>query len=294
VVRLCWSAHVSWLFGEVDYLERVGAARRVGFTTIETAWPGADTRLGAELTRHGVGLALLNCPEGDLAAGERGFVCDPARREEAERAFLAAAELAGALGASRLNLLVGRARADVGLAAQRRAVVETLRAFAPEAAARGLRLLVEPLNEIENPGYLAPTPRAAAELIEQAGAHDALGLLLDVYHVARVGGDPCRAIADHGELIAHVQLADWPGRGQPGTGVLDLEGILECLDAAGYAGAVGLEYVPQGTTESSLAFLLEEPAPPCGDAPQGLDAPSRLRGPEPALRRGPRRRRRGP
>ncbi|MGD0452076.1 MAG: TIM barrel protein [Solirubrobacteraceae bacterium] len=256
-MSLVFSAHISWLFGERPYLERVGAARRAGFRWIESAWPAEPddrAQLPAKVAEHGVAVALLNCPAGDVEHGERGFANDPARREQLEQAFLAAAELAQRIGAGKLNLLVGRALPGVRLERQRTSVVEALRALAPEAAARGLRIVIEPLNAIENPGYLAPTPQDAAELIEAAGS-DALGLLLDVYHVARVGADPLAAVERCAGLIGHVQIADFPGRGQPGSGALDIRGILEALDAVGYTGAVGLEYEPRGSSEASLAFL---------------------------------------
>jgi hydroxypyruvate isomerase len=258
---LLWSAHISWLFGELPYLERVQAARRAGFAWIETAWPpaGERERLPQAVAEQGVGVALLNCSAGDTDAGERGFINDPSRREEAELAFLAACDLAERLGASRINLLVGRALPDLGMARQRDAVLGSLRAFAPEAAARGLRILIEPVNSLESPGYLAPTPQDAIALIEQSGA-DGLGLLLDVYHVASMGEDPLAAIDRAGDLIGHVQVSDWPGRGPPGSGSLDVWGILEHLDAGGYHGAVGLEYEPRGSTEASLEFLADERA----------------------------------
>jgi hydroxypyruvate isomerase len=257
-VSLTFSAHIHWLFGERPYLERVGAARRAGFRWIETTWPepAERERLPALLAEHDVGVVLLNCSAGDIERGERGFVNDPARREQAEREFVEAADFAQRLGTRQLNLLVGRALPGVSHLRQREAVIDALRAFAPQAAARGLRLLIEPVNSVDHPGYLAPTPQEAVELIEEAGS-DALGLLLDVYHVVRGGGDPLEAIDRYGDLIGHVQIADFPGRGQPGSGTLDLRGILERLDASGYAGAVGLEYEPRGDSETSLAFLSE-------------------------------------
>lgn len=258
-MSLVFSAHISWLFGEHPYLERVEAARLAGFSWIESAWPAdADDRerLPAVLAEHGMRMALLNCFAGDVEHGERGFAGEPARREELEQSFLAAAELAQRTGAEKLNLLVGRAPAGARVWPRRAAVVEALRALAPQAAARGLRLLIEPVNAIDSPGYLAPTPRDAAELVEAVGS-DALGVLLDVYHVARAGADPLAAVRRCSALIGHVQIADFPGRGQPGSGSLDLRRILEALDAAGYAGAVGLEYTPSGASAASLAFLAE-------------------------------------
>lgn len=261
-----WSAHISWLFAELPYAERVGAARRSGFTTIETAWPEhadertrlidvvAEQRTAARAERRKLDVALLNCPAGDVAGGERGFVNDDSRREEAERALANAIELAAAIGAHNLNLLVGRALPDVPEMRQRAAVVSALRTFAPIAGAAGLRILLEPLNSIENPGFLAATPDDAIALIE-AAADDRIGLLLDVYHVARMGQDPVNAIERHAERIAHVQLSDCPGRGSPGTGKLDFAAIFARLDASGYDGAVGLEYDAGGTAEAGLAAI---------------------------------------
>jgi hydroxypyruvate isomerase len=255
-----WSAHISWLFKELPYLERVAAARDAGFGTIESAWPEREqdrAGLAAAVAEQGVDVALLNCPAGDTAGGERGFVNDDSRREEANAAFGEAVELAVAIGAPNLNLLVGRALPDIPEPRQRAAIVSALRSFAPIAAAHGLRILLEPVNEIENPGFLAPTPDAAVELIEAAGSDHAehLGLLLDLHHVARAGDDPAGAIERHHEWIGHVQISDHPGRGAPGTGALPIWDLLEQLRASRYDGAVGLEYEVSGATRRSLGFL---------------------------------------
>jgi len=162
-----------------------------------------------------------------------------------------------AIGAPNLNLLVGRALPGVPESRQRDAVVSALRSFAPVAGEHGLRILLEPVNAIENSGFLAPTPDAAVELIEATGPEHAeqLGLLLDVYHVARAGDDPARAIERHRGWIGHVQVSDHPGRGAPGTGSLPIWELLEQLRASGYDGAVGLEYTAPAPTERSLEFM---------------------------------------
>jgi hydroxypyruvate isomerase len=256
-VSLTWSAHISWLFAELPYLERIGAARRAGFEHIETGWPRqpADREgLAVAVAEHGVGVVLLNCNEGDIAAGERGFLNDAARRKELEHDFLAAAELAQRVGARNLNLLVGRALSDIPLARQRRRILDVLRELVVEAEARGLRILLEPLNLIENPEYLLASAQAAAEVIERCDS-EAIGILLDVYHVARGGGDPLVAIERYAPLIGHVQISDLPGRGVPGSGSLELSRMLEALEARGYEGSVGLEYVPSDAGEDPMAFL---------------------------------------
>jgi len=164
-----------------------------------------------------------------------------------------------AIGAPSLNLLVGSALPGVPESRQRAAIVSALRSLAPVAGEHGLRILLEPVNEIENPGFLAPTPDAAVELIEAAGAEHAeqLGLLLDIYHVARAGDDPLRAIERHARWIGHVQVSDHPGRGAPGTGELPIWELLEALQASRYEGAVGLEYKAPAPTEESLGFMRE-------------------------------------
>lgn len=252
---LALSAHISWLFGEREYLDRAAAARNAGFRWIESDWPDeADLGgLPAAIEEAGVQVALLNCRAGDTKHGERGFLNDPARRAEAEAAFAAAADLAQRVRATNLNLLVGRALPG-RLSIQRNAVVSALREFGAQASARGLRIVVEPINAVEHPGYLAPTPKAAAELIAAADS-DAVRLLLDVYHLAWSGTDPVATIDDYADLIGHVQISDWPGRGAPGTGRLDLLRVLERLEASGYTKAVGLEFEPRGATEESLTFL---------------------------------------
>jgi hydroxypyruvate isomerase len=253
------SAHISWLFAERPYLERIGAACDAGFQTIESAWPPqADdrARLPAAVAERRLSVALLNCPAGDVARGERGFLNDDSRRAEVEAGFAEALELAVAIGAPNVNVLVGRALPSVPHARQRSALVSALRWFAPLARARGVRVLLEPVNDLDSPGFMAPTPDAAVELIEAVG-DDELGLLLDVYHVARAGDDPASAIERHAERIAHVQVADHPGRGAPGSGALAIWDLLEQLAARGYGGAIGFEYDAHGETERSLGFLRE-------------------------------------
>ncbi|MGE5408924.1 MAG: hydroxypyruvate isomerase family protein [Syntrophothermus sp.] len=254
-VSLRWSAHVSWLFTEHPYLERPQAAREAGFRLVESAWPGPVEREGLPraLAEQGLSVPLLNCPAGHVAKGERGFINDPSRAGEAERYFSEAVELAVRIGAGAVNVLAGLALPGVGERRQRDTARAMLRALAAEAGARGIGVVLEPLNEAENPGYLTPDPDSARRLLEAAGSEN-LGLLLDVYHLVRVGSDPLEAIRRHGELIRHVQISDFPGRGQPGTGDLDLREVLSALLANGYRGAIGLEYTPLGGTAASLSF----------------------------------------
>jgi hydroxypyruvate isomerase len=259
---LSWSAHISMLYAERPYPERPALARAAGFGWVESHWPAtAQDRdaLAAATTDHGLRVALVNTDGGDLAAGERGQLCDPARVEHARRVFLAGVELAARVGARSLHALVGVVPEDLGERAAWQQAEGMLRELVPEAASHGVAVVIEALNPPDVPGYLTPSPEAALRLAEAVGA----GVLLDSYHMLRTGRDPAAEARRLAGAIGHVHVADAPGRGAPGTGDLDLWGFLDAVDAAGYAGPVGLEYDARGDTPASLAFLAgaRDPAP---------------------------------
>jgi len=258
---LSWSAHISLLFAEHPYAERPGHARAAGFSWVETWWPeSAKDRdaLARGVAEHGLRVALVNTDGGDLAAGERGFLCDPAQEDRARRAFLDGLALAARVGARSLHVLVGCVPQGVPARTARDQAAGLLRELAPEAAARGVAIVVESLNEHDVPGYLAPTPEAVLDFVGEVGAG---ALLLDAYHLARMGRDPVAEAARAAGAIGHVQFADAPGRTAPGTGENDLWAFLDAVDAAGYDGPVGLEYDAAGDTPGSLAFLRRARAP---------------------------------
>lgn len=253
---MVWSAHLSMLFAELPYLERPRAAARAGFAYVETWWPpdGFAEAWAEEVTECGLAVTSINAYGGDLEAGERGYLNVPARRADVLRWFEEAIALAERCGAPRINLLVGRRVADrtpVQQLSDAAAVLGECAALAEEAQ---ITVLVEPINELDVPGYLVPTPAAALELICLAGARNVL-LLYDAYHAARSGLDPCTDVVGHLPAVGHVQYADCPGRGAPGTGTVDLISFARTLDAAGYTGAIGLEFDPCGPTTDALGFL---------------------------------------
>jgi hydroxypyruvate isomerase len=259
---LFWSAHISMLYAERPYPERPALARAAGFGWVESHWPAtAEDRdaLAAATSEHGLRVALVNTDGGDLAAGERGQLCDPAREEHARARFLEGVDLAERVGARSLHALVGRVPDDVRERAAWEQAEGMLRELVPEATARGIAVVVEALNPHDAPGYLTPSPEAALRLAQGVGA----GVLLDAYHVARIGRDPATESARVAGAIGHVHVADCPGRGGPGTGDLDLWSFLDAVDATGYAGPVGLEYDARGDTPASLSFLADarDPAP---------------------------------
>ena len=254
-----WSAHLSLLFGELPYLERPGAAAAAGFTAVETWWPGDDAEPWAETVRElGLAVTAVNADGGDLAAGERGFLNRPERREFVLDACGAAVELAAACGAPRINVLAGREVPGEPREEQLAHAAARLADCADIAAGSGVEIVVEPINALDVPGYLVPTPAEAVALIRAAG-HSNVRLLYDAYHHARAGGDPIADVAAFVPLLGHVQYADCPGRGAPGTGTVDLVAFARALAAAGYDGAIGLEFDPRGATEEALARLPEVP-----------------------------------
>jgi len=249
------------LFAEHDVLDRPAAAVAAGFAAIESWWPPdalVDEWAGRVLDA-GVAVSCLNAWGGDLAAGERGFLNDGARRREAVAAVERALAVARRVGARRLNVLVGRELPSSARADQIEVVVELLRELAATASELGVTIVIEPINELDVPGYLVPTPAAAASLLERVGAPN-VRILYDAYHVARSGLDPVAELAGVGDLVGHVQFADCPGRGAPGTGRIDLEAFVGALDALGYDGEIGLEFDPAGPTAAALAFLHDVPA----------------------------------
>ncbi len=253
-----FSAHLSLLFGELPLLERPAAAVEAGFDCVETWWPGAQATAWAEaVAALPLAVALVNADGGDLEAGERGFLNQPGREADALAALEQAARVAERCGAPCINVLVGRALPGEPLEAQHARAAGVLAACARRAAAHGLVVLVEPLNVFDVPGSLVPTAAVARALIEEANAPN-LRLLYDAYHTARAGADPCAEVAVFAPLIGHVQYADCPGRGAPGTGTLPLEGLLAALTRAGYTGRVGLEFDPGPSTLDAVAPLLTE------------------------------------
>ena len=253
---MVWSAHLSMLFHEVPYLDRPRAAARAGFTLVETWWPpdGLAEQWADEVARYGLSVASINSYAGDIPAGDRGFLNIAERRDDVLRSVRAAIVLALRCGAPRINLLVGREVAGRRRDEQLAEAAEALGECAALAEEAGVTILVEPINELDVPGYLVPTTAAAIELVEAAATENVM-LLYDAYHAARSGQDPVRDVGSLVPLIGHVHYADCPGRGPPGTGHVSLDEFVRSLEAARYSGAIGLEFDPQGPTMDALRFL---------------------------------------
>lgn len=247
---------IDRLFSEYPFLERFDRAAAAGFEAVEFPEPyGEDVRaIRAALARNGLGQVQFNLPWGDHAAGEIGIANNPGRRAEFRDGVSRGLEVADQLGCPRLLCHVGIALPDVPLEAQRASVAENLRYATEQAVRAGVRILVEPLNPLDVPGFLLPTMAAAVRLLDEVG-HENLRILCDVYHLQRTGGNLTETILANLGRIEHFEIADCPGRHQPGTGEINYRFVLDAIDRAGFDGWVCLEYVPLGPTEASLGWL---------------------------------------
>jgi hydroxypyruvate isomerase len=258
---LRFDVNCSILFTELPLARRPAAVKAAGFGGVEFWWPWAtmaptDAEADAfvrAIGDAGVDLVSLNFHTGDMAAGERGIVSHPARVGDFRENVAAVVEIAGRTGCTRLNAPYGLRVPGVPVAEQDAVAIENL-AFAAEAADRvGASVLVEPINSVDIPGFPVDTSDKALAVIEKTGPPN-VGLLADLYHLAKMGEDVTDVLSRQRESILHVQAADPPGRGAPGTGTLDFEPLLRQLAGQGYNGWVGLEYVPSDPADSTTSF----------------------------------------
>jgi hydroxypyruvate isomerase len=251
-----FAANLTMLFNEAPFLDRFELAANAEFKAVEFLFPYAyDAKeLRARLSGNGLELVLHNLPAGDWDAGERGIACHPGRVDDFRAGVGRAIEFAHALGVGQLNCLAGKAPAGVDDATLRKTFVANLRHAAEAFRKEGLKLLVEPINTYDIPGfYLNRTPQAAA-ILDEVGADNAF-IQYDIYHAQRMEGELAATFDKHQSRIAHVQIADNPGRHEPDTGEINYEFLFAHLDARGYAGWIGCEYKPATTTAAGLAWL---------------------------------------
>lgn len=258
-------ANVSLLFTELPLLERPRAAREAGFDGIEMWWPFPEATPGPaavdELLRAiddaGIALRGLNLWAGDMPDGERGVISDPERRPQFESNLELVASIARHTGCRMFNALYGQRRPGLAAQDQDETAVANLLTATETLGAFGGVVLVEPLSRGLNGDYpieTASDARAVIERVRRRGG-TSIGLLFDTFHLTNNGDDLLAVIERYGEVIAHVQLADTPGRGAPGTGIVDFVAVLDALHARGYRGAVACEYVPGDDTVASLGWV---------------------------------------
>jgi len=250
-----FAANLTMLFTEVPFLERFERAASAGFAAVEFLFPYAwrADEIKAQLDAHGLRLVLHNLPAGDWDAGDRGLACDPARVDEFRAGVHKAIAYAQALGVPQLNCLAGKAPAGVPDALLRQTLVANLRFAATELKASGLRLLMEPINSYDIPGFYVNRTAQALEILDQVGADNAF-VQYDIYHAQRMEGELAATLEKHLARIGHVQLADNPGRNEPGSGEINYAFLFKHLDRIGYSGWVGCEYKPAAGTEAGLGW----------------------------------------
>jgi hydroxypyruvate isomerase len=250
-----FAANLTMLFNEVPFLERFERAAKAGFRAVEFLFPYAyeAREIRQRLDDNGLTLVLHNLPAGNWDAGERGIACHPDRVEEFRSGVAKAVEYAKALGVGQLNCLAGKAPAGVDEATLRKTFVANLRYAAAELNKAGLKLLVEPINTFDIPGFYLNRTAQALEILDEVGAGNAF-VQYDIYHAQRMEGELAATMQKHLARIAHIQLADNPGRNEPGTGEIDYAFLLAHLDRIGYGGWVGCEYKPATTTEAGLVW----------------------------------------
>ena len=251
-----FAANLTMMFTERPFLERFAAAAQAGFTGVEFLFPYAfeAAPIAEALRANGLSLVLHNLPAGDWAAGERGIACVPGRVDEFRAGVARAITYAAALGCPRLNCLAGLLAPGVDAGEARRTLIANLRFAAAELKAAGLALVVEPVNTRDVPGFFVSRHRDALAIMDEVGS-DNLTLQFDLYHTQVMEGDLARSLEASLGRIGHVQVADNPGRNEPGTGEINYPYLFARLDALGYAGWIGCEYKPRTTTEAGLDWF---------------------------------------
>jgi hydroxypyruvate isomerase len=254
--KLC--ANLSMLFNELPFLDRFEAASRAGFRGVEYPYPYAypKEQLLERLHKHGLAQVLHNLPAGDWDGGERGIACLPDRVAEFQAGVETAIDYARALGCPQVNCLAGIAPAGVARERVERTFVDNLKFAAPKFKAAGVKLLIEAINTRDIPGFFLNTTRQAVAVIEAVGS-DNLFVQYDIYHMQIMEGDLAPTIQANLARIPHMQLADTPGRHEPGTGEINYPFLLDFIDRLGYAGWIGCEYRPLGGTLEGLRWAGE-------------------------------------
>ena len=251
-----FAANLTMLFTEVPFLDRFEKAAKAGFKAVEFLfpYPYAASELKQRLQDNGLTLVLHNLPAGDWDKGERGIACHPNRVDEFKAGVAKALEYATALKVTQVNCLAGKAPEGVSEKDLRRTFVSNLRLAASELGKAGIKSLIEPINTFDIPGFYLKHTAQALSIIDEVGS-DNLYVQYDAYHMQRMEGELASTIAKNLKRIAHIQIADNPGRNEPGTGEINHDFLFAHLDKIGYAGWIGCEYKPATTTDAGLGWL---------------------------------------
>jgi hydroxypyruvate isomerase len=253
-----FAANLSMLFTEVPFLERFAAARAAGFAAVECQTPyGFSAQdIAARLHDNGLLMVLHNLPPGNWDAGDRGIACDPARVTEFRDGVARGIEYAQTLNCTRINCLAGKLPPGVEPAHARATLAANLAYAAEQLGKIGARVLVEPINFYDVPGFFINRFQQALDVIAEAGGKN-LQVQYDIYHAQRMQGELGNTLTQQLRHIGHIQIADNPGRHEPGTGEINYPWLFDHIDALGYDGWIGCEYLPLTTTEEGLRWITD-------------------------------------
>lgn len=247
------------LFAEHPFLDRFAAAKAAGFEAVEFQFPYEFTasEIHIRLNDAGLELVLFNFPAGDFGSGDRGMACYPDRVDDFQRSIELGLEYAAVLKPAKMNCLAGKYSADHGHDVQFDTLVENLHWAAEQAQAAGIRLVIEPLNPFDAPDFFLPTPTIGFGLTRIVD-HPNIAVEYDIYHAQRTEGNIIWTLEQYIDRIGHIQLADSPGRMEPGTGELNFANIFSAIDRLGYTDRIGLEYKPsKADTNETLTWMKE-------------------------------------
>lgn len=251
-----FAANLSMLFTEVPFAQRFARAAQAGFKAVECQFPyelpAAEVR--ALLEGNGLTMVLHNLPAGDWAAGDRGIACDPSRVDEFRAGVAKAIDYATTLGVKKINCLAGKPPAGVTDAQARQTLVANLRFAAAELGKQGIALLVEPINTYDIPGFWLDSTAKAIDVLDEAGVSNAF-VQYDIYHAQRMEGELAGTLQKNLSRIGHIQIADNPGRNEPGSGEINFAFLFDFIDRIGYTGHIGAEYKPAAQTEAGLGWM---------------------------------------
>ena len=251
-----FAANLTMLFNEYPFMERFEKAAKSGFKAVEFLFPYSFSarEIRQELDKNKLQLVLHNLPAGDWDVGERGIACLPDRIEEFRAGVSKAIEYANVLDVKQLNCLAGKGPEGAAPDLLLKTFVENLRYAANELKKANIKLLIEPINTFDIPGFYLSKTHQALEILNQVGS-DNLFIQYDIYHAQRMEGELCKTLETNLSKIAHIQLADNPGRNEPGTGEINYANLFKFIDMIGYQGWIGCEYKPATHTEAGLGWI---------------------------------------
>lgn len=251
-----FAANISLMFTEIPFLDRFGAAAKAGFKAVEFLFPYEfpATEIATRLKDNGLSQVLFNGPPGDWNKGERGQAALPGRQAEFREGFRKALDYAAALDCPRIHVMSGLAPAGVPHDTMTATLAANLAWAAEQAAPAGVKPVIEPINHRDIPGFFLNTTDQAAAIIEAIGP-EKIGMQFDLYHCQITEGDIVKRVEKHLPLIAHMQVADNPGRNEPGTGEVNWDFVFRRIDALGFRGWIGCEYRPAGETTAGLGWF---------------------------------------